>query len=172
MTFSTSAVAVCCSSASARCFRASANSLVRWSSCFSRFREGTRPRAGVGPLLRLGFVVLPCCVFAGLRLIVRRRLTEPCLGPTTIRYHIMRSVVHHSRIGGRSSATGQNPNLPHCNSNGRFTSMSGHAAASSRPRSGARCRRLGAPPGHARSPGRFVRLRTADPALLSIRTER
>jgi hypothetical protein len=49
--------------------------------------------------------------------------------------------------------TRQNPKLPHRNSNGRFTSMSGHAAASSRPRSGARCRRLGAPPGHARSPG-------------------
>jgi hypothetical protein len=36
------------------------------------------------------------------------------------------------------SARGQNPNLPHRNSSGRFASMSGHAAASSRPRSGAR----------------------------------
>ena len=36
MTRSTSDVAVCCSSASARCFCASANSRVRWSSCFCR----------------------------------------------------------------------------------------------------------------------------------------
>jgi hypothetical protein len=28
-------------------------------------------------LLRLGFFVLLCCVFAGLRLIAQRRLTEP-----------------------------------------------------------------------------------------------
>jgi hypothetical protein len=56
-------------------------------------------------------------------------------------------------LAGLMTARGQNPNLPHCNTDARFTSMSGHAAASSRPRSGARCRRLGAPPGHARSPG-------------------
>jgi hypothetical protein len=49
--------------------------------------------------LRLDFFVLLCCVLAGLRLIVRRRLTDPCLGPTTIRYHIMRAVVQHSKIG-------------------------------------------------------------------------
>jgi hypothetical protein len=36
-----------------------------------------------------------------------------------------------------TSELGRNPNLPRRNSN--FTSISGHAAASSRPRSGARC---------------------------------
>jgi hypothetical protein len=36
--------------------------------------------------LRVGFFVLLCCVFAGLRLIAQRRLTEPSHGPTTIRY--------------------------------------------------------------------------------------
>jgi len=71
-----------------------------------------RRRAAVGALPRLGFVVLACCVFPDLRLIVRRRLTEPCLGPTTIRYHIMRSVVQHSKIDRRSSAWGQNENPP------------------------------------------------------------
>src|SRR5712692_4016135 len=67
-------------------------------------------RAAVGALLRLGFVVLPCCVLAGLRVIVRRRLTEPSHGPTTIHYHIIRSVVHHSKIRCRLAAMGQNPN--------------------------------------------------------------
>jgi hypothetical protein len=37
----------------------------------------------------------------------------------------------------------QNLNLPHRNSNSRFSLISGHAAASSSPRSGARCQRLG-----------------------------
>jgi hypothetical protein len=55
-------------------------------------------RAAVGALLRLGFVVLPCCVFAGLGVVVRRRLTGPSHGPTTIHYHIMGSVVHHSKF--------------------------------------------------------------------------
>src|ERR1700730_9367483 len=45
-------------------------------------------------------------VFAGLRLIVRRRLTEPSPGPSTRRYHIMRSVVHHSKIRSRLAAMG------------------------------------------------------------------
>jgi hypothetical protein len=33
--------------------------------------------SAVGALLRFGFFVLLCCVFAGLRLITQRRLTEP-----------------------------------------------------------------------------------------------
>jgi hypothetical protein len=63
------------------------------------------------------------------------------------------SVKYRSQQIWPVSELGQNRNLPRRNSNGRFASISGHAAASSRPRSGARCRRLGAPPGHARSPG-------------------
>ena len=70
-TRSTSAVAVCRSSASA-------SSRARAVTCCCRSaRVELAWRAAVGVLLRLGFVVLPCCVFAGLRVIVRRRLTEP-----------------------------------------------------------------------------------------------
>ena len=38
-------------------------------------------------------------------------------------------VVHHSKMGCRLPALGQNPKLPHCSSNGRFTSISGHYEA-------------------------------------------
>ena len=44
-------------------------------------------------------------------------------------YHIIEweaVFVHHSKIGGRLTALGHNPKLPHCNSNGRFSSVSGH----------------------------------------------
>src|SRR6476660_5221696 len=71
MTCNTSAVAVCWS-------RASASSRVRALTCSCRSaRVELAERAAVGALLRLGFVVLPRCGFAGLRLILRRRLTEP-----------------------------------------------------------------------------------------------
>src|SRR6266566_5397405 len=71
MTRSTSDVAVCCS-------RASASSRVRALTCSCRSaRVELAGRAAVGPSLRVGFVVLLCGVFAGLRLIARRRLTEP-----------------------------------------------------------------------------------------------
>src|SRR5262249_47921145 len=63
-------------------------------------------RAADGALLRLGFVVLPCCGFADLRLIVRCRLIEPSPGPTTIRYHNMRPVVHHTKIRRQFAAMG------------------------------------------------------------------
>src|SRR5262245_53360427 len=92
-----SVVAVCCS-------RASASSRVRALTCSCRLEVELATRAAVGAFLRLGFVVLPCCGFAALRLIVRHRLTEPCLGPATIHYHIMRSVVHHSKISCRWAA--------------------------------------------------------------------
>src|SRR5262249_36958901 len=92
MTRATSRVVVCCSRDSA-----SSRLTALTCSCRSALVELARHGA-VGGLLRLGFVVLPCCVFAGLRLIVRRRLTQPCPGPTTIRYHIMRTVVHYSKI--------------------------------------------------------------------------
>src|SRR5262245_11241704 len=71
MTRSTSEVAVCWS-------RASASSRVRALTCSCRSaRVEPAWRAAVGALLRSGFVVLACCVFAGLRPIARRRLTEP-----------------------------------------------------------------------------------------------
>jgi hypothetical protein len=93
MTRSTSEVAVCCS-------RASASSRVRALTCSCRSaRVELTGRVAVGALLRLDFVVLVCRVFAGLRLMVRCRLTESFPGPTTIHYHIMRPVVHHSKIG-------------------------------------------------------------------------
>ena len=77
---STSEVAVCCS-------RASVSSRVRALTCCCRSaRVELAGGAAVGALLRLGFLVLPRCVFAGLRVIVRRRVTEPSRWPTTIRY--------------------------------------------------------------------------------------
>ena len=47
--------------------------------------------AAVGALFRSGLVVLPCRVFAGLRLVARRRFTWPSLGgrpqpSTEVRY--------------------------------------------------------------------------------------
>jgi GAF domain-containing protein len=58
MTCRTSEVAVCCSSASARCFCVSASSRVRPSSCFCRSAaEERRRRATVGTLRRLTVVV-------------------------------------------------------------------------------------------------------------------
>src|ERR1700726_159265 len=112
MTRSTSEVAVCCSndsrgslSSRACCSRTSANSRVSALTCFCRSaRVELAGRTAVGALLHLGLVVLPCC--AGLRVIVRRRLTGPSHGPTTIHYHIMRSVVHHSKIRCRLAAMG------------------------------------------------------------------
>jgi hypothetical protein len=68
MTLSTSAVADCCRNASV-------SSRVRWSSCFRMSAAlGLRRRAAVGALVRFGLVVLPCCVFVGLRLIGGRLL--------------------------------------------------------------------------------------------------
>src|SRR5262245_14750372 len=98
---STSEVAVCCS-------RASANSRVRKATCSCRLATvELRRRAAVGALLRFGFVVSPCRFLARLRLIVRRRLTERSPRPTTIPYHIVRSVVHHSKFGCRLAAQRQ-----------------------------------------------------------------
>src|SRR5262245_57350579 len=100
ITRNTSEVAVCCS-------RASASSRVRALTCSRRSaRVELAGRAAVGTSLHSGFVVLACCVFAGLRLIVRRRLAEPFPWATTIRYHIIRSVVHHSKIRCRLAAMG------------------------------------------------------------------
>src|SRR5262245_48800293 len=82
-------VAVCCSSASAKCFCASASSRVRWSSCIRRLAAVEPRRAAIGALLRLAFVVLRCCVFARLRPVVARRLTETSHSPTvhTLPHH-------------------------------------------------------------------------------------
>src|SRR5262249_49348352 len=92
MTFNTSAVAVCCS-------RASASSRVRALTCSCRpSRVGLTGRAAAGALLRLGLGRAAVPRFRWLRLMVRRRLAEPCTGPTTLSYHITRFVVHHGRI--------------------------------------------------------------------------
>src|SRR6516165_6549987 len=102
-----SLVAVCCSSASASCFCASASSRVRAPTCSCRSaRVELATRAAVGALLRRGFVVLPCCVFAGLRLIVRRRLTDPFLWADehTLPHHGV--CCAHSKIRCRSAAMG------------------------------------------------------------------
>ena len=117
MTRSTSEVAVCCS-------RASASSRVRALACACRSgRVELAGRVVVGALRRFGRVGLRCCGFAGLRLIVRRRLTEPSHGPTTLYYHIVDAVVQHSinrpgyvRIGSQARITAlQHPQPLHPN---------------------------------------------------------
>ena len=57
------------------------------------------------------------------------RLTEPSHEPTAIHYHIMRPIVHHSKIRCRLAAMGQKPQLPHCNIEVRFTSVNGPTQA-------------------------------------------
>ncbi len=57
---------------------ASASSRVRALTCSCRSaRVELAAGAAVGASLRLGFFVPLCCVFAGLRLIAQRHLTEP-----------------------------------------------------------------------------------------------
>src|SRR5215831_20266654 len=71
MTPNTSDVAACCS-------RASASSRVRaLTFCCRSARVELARRVAVGELLRFGLVGLRCCGFAGFRLTVPRRLTEP-----------------------------------------------------------------------------------------------
>jgi hypothetical protein len=58
-----------------------------------------------------------------------RRLMGRPLRPTTAPYHICGvkgGIVHYSNFGRPTSATGQKHALPHCNSNGRCNSISGH----------------------------------------------
>jgi hypothetical protein len=120
MTSSNLEVAVCCSSdsvksivrwrsslsrhvfsmAMAACSARASSSSRAWRlscSCRSAMDEPPR-RTAVGAFLRFSLAVPPCCVFAGLRLVVRRGFTEPSHGPTTVRYHIMRCVVRHRKI--------------------------------------------------------------------------
>ena len=54
-------------------------------------------RAALGALLRLGVVVLTCCSLAGLRPIVRRRLTKPFLWANDLSLPYLRGVVQHSK---------------------------------------------------------------------------
>src|SRR5262245_9451384 len=99
MTFNTSAVAFSRSIASFSC-------RVRVSSFSCRLATEERPwRAALGEL-RFGFVVLPGRVLADFRLTVRRRLTERSPGPTTVPYHIIRTVVHHSKTDCPMSGLG------------------------------------------------------------------
>src|SRR5262249_26511922 len=74
-------VAVCCS-------RVSASSRVRALTCACRSARV----AAFGALLCLGFVVLAYCVFAGLRLIVRRRPTwrSRCADDRSLPHHGVR----------------------------------------------------------------------------------
>src|SRR5262249_24430754 len=69
----TSAVAACCSraSASSRVSRATSVSLLK--------AEGRKRRFGAGFDAALRFTLIVCCVFAGLRLLARRRFTWPSL---------------------------------------------------------------------------------------------
>jgi hypothetical protein len=105
MTRSTSDAAVCCS-------RASASSRVRALTCSCRLARELAGRASVGALLRLGFVVLACCAFAGLRLIVRRCLTEPFTwaGDHRLPHHGVRCAPQ--QIHSRLTAMGHKPALP------------------------------------------------------------
>src|SRR5205823_12348532 len=87
----TSAVAFSRSSASFSC-------LVRASSFLCRLpAEGLSWGGVVGALLRFGFI-LPCLFFAGLPLMVRGRSTWRSPEATVQAYHVMGSVVHHSKL--------------------------------------------------------------------------
>src|SRR6202011_1538038 len=81
--------------------------------------------AAVGAFSCFGLVVLPCRVFAGLRLVVRRRPTYRSLEPTTVAYHTMGSIVQHSKFGCRLTATGQKHALPRRSIAVCFTPVSG-----------------------------------------------
>jgi hypothetical protein len=89
--------------------RASASSRVRALTCSCRSArvELAWRAAGFGALLRSGLVVLACCVFAGLRLIVRRRLTEPFTGADdhTLPHHGVRCAPQ--QVHPRLAAMGQ-----------------------------------------------------------------
>src|SRR6516164_11231354 len=105
MTLSTSAVAICCS-------RASASWRVRALTCSCRSaRVELAGGAAVGAWLRLGFFVLLCCAFAGLRLMVQRRLTEPfpCVDDHTLPHHEVRRAQQQNSlvIGSYRSFTSQ-----------------------------------------------------------------
>jgi hypothetical protein len=67
-------------------------------------------RAAVSTLVRFGFVVLPCRVFAGFRLTVPSRLTYPSRSQTALAYHIVRVVVQDSKTDRPLAELGQNPN--------------------------------------------------------------
>src|SRR5262249_4773502 len=100
---------------------ASFSSLVRASSfSFRSATEGLLWRAAVGALLRSGFVVLACCVFAGLRLIVRRRLTEPLsLGDDhTLPHHEVRCAPQQNSLS--IGSYGSNSALRPCRLDVRF----------------------------------------------------
>ena len=79
MTRNTSEVAVCCSSASPRSFRASASSLVRSSSTLWRFGERPRRRAAAGASRRLALVVFWRRVFIWLPRPPVRRFSAPMI---------------------------------------------------------------------------------------------
>jgi hypothetical protein len=129
ITRSTSEVAVCCS-------RASASSRVRALTCSCRSaRVELAGRASVGASLRLGFVVLACCAFAGLRLIVRRRLTEPFpwADDHTLPHHEVRCAPQQNSLS--IGSYGSDPVVWRCLLNVRF-------APESRPNASARHVRL------------------------------
>src|SRR5258708_6504128 len=66
----------------------------------------------------------PVCVATVAATRPSRRQETLLLGEST--------VVHHSILAHPTSATGQNPNLPHRNIDGRFTSISRHPAVECR----------------------------------------
>src|SRR5262249_29475652 len=77
-------------------------------------------RAAVGALLRSGFVLVACCVFAGLRLIVRRRLTEPLsLGDDhTLPHHEVRCAPQQNSLS--IGSYGSHSVIRRCRLNVRF----------------------------------------------------
>ena len=97
ITWRTSEVAVCRA-------LASASSWVSALTCPCRSaRVELAGCTAVGALLRLVFCELLCCAFAGLRLIGNAHRALPW-APVTIGYHIMRFVVHPSKIRCRLAA--------------------------------------------------------------------
>ena len=96
---------------------------------YSAHRRLTRCRASA----------LPSCGvrgFAGLRLIMRRRLIQPSPGPMTLPYHIMGSVVHYS-----GAADGSNGSAADCSAADRSALFVGFTATMAEATSRARALR-------------------------------
>ena len=136
ITFSTSAEARCCSSASARSFRASASSPVRRSSCFFRLASDARLRATAAVLRRFKLGVLPRRALAALPPAVTRRfmpIPKAANGMVLAQTSTLVGVENGFRYCNMScwpmSELGQNLRLPQRNIDSRLTSVSRHTRA-------------------------------------------
>src|SRR5262249_33671840 len=125
MTSSTSDVAVCCSSASARCSRASTSSCLYFSSCCSRSARGFRPLPP--PLLAFvpsGRSLRPCVwLFAPLRDKVTTttgRSTQALLATDHLKHNTAGSAVGEAAYVGATDGNGAGGAARRCGCTNRF----------------------------------------------------